>query len=94
MWLGSLGPVEVWSDCLAYDWVLFNDIFGHAFNIPKNVLYIPYDICTQFREAGICADISREEFIEYSVDGVKHNTLYDAHIIKACHNKLELLLMK
>jgi hypothetical protein len=33
------GPVEIWSDCLAYDWVLFNEIFGHAFKIPKNFLH-------------------------------------------------------
>jgi hypothetical protein len=42
-WLNQQGPVEIWSDCL--DWVLFNEIFGHAFKIPKNVFYIPFDIC-------------------------------------------------
>lgn len=94
MWLETLGPTEIWSDCLAFDWVLFNNIFGHAFNIPKNVLYIPYDICTQFRQAHVCSDISREEFINYSVDGRKHNALYDAKVIRACHDKLELLLAK
>ena len=36
-WLTQFDQVEIWSDCLAYDWVLFNQIFGHAFNIPKNV---------------------------------------------------------
>jgi hypothetical protein len=41
-WLNQQGPVEIWSDCLAYDWVLFNEIFGHAFKIPKNVLHIPF----------------------------------------------------
>ena len=46
MWLSQFDSVEIWSDCLSYDWVLFNDIFGHAFNIPKNVYYIPFDICT------------------------------------------------
>ena len=36
-WLSYYKEVEIWSDCLAYDWVLFNQIFGHAFNIPNNV---------------------------------------------------------
>ena len=22
--------IEIWSDCLSYDWVLFNQIWGHA----------------------------------------------------------------
>src|SRR5690348_4205522 len=36
--------IEVWSDCLAYDWVLFCEIFGGAFQVPKNIYYIPFDI--------------------------------------------------
>ena len=32
-WLLQFGEVEIWSDTLAYDWVLFNEIYGHAFNI-------------------------------------------------------------
>ena len=38
-WLSQFESVEMWSDCLAYDWVLFNQIYGHAFNIPKRLLY-------------------------------------------------------
>lgn len=87
-WLGQFNDIEIWSDCLAYDWVLFNDLFGHAFNIPKNVYYIPFDICTLFKIKGIDPDISREEFIEGSVKGEKHNSLYDAEVIKACYDKL------
>lgn len=88
-WLSQFESVEVWSDCLTYDWMLFNNIFGHAFNIPKNVLYIPFDICTMMKLKGIDPDISREEFIENSVEGKKHNALYDAKVIKGCHEKLE-----
>lgn len=87
-WLAQFDEVEIWSDCLSYDWVLFNDIFGHAFNIPKNVLYIPFDICTLFRMKGIDPDISREEFIHNSIKGKKHNALYDARVIRACYHKL------
>lgn len=87
-WLTQFNDVEFWSDCLAYDWVLFNDLFDHAFNIPKNVYYIPFDICTLFKIKNVDPDISREEFIDNSIEGKKHNSLYDAKVIKACYNKL------
>ena len=35
-WLKQFEAVEMWSDCLSYDWVLFNQIWGYAFKIPKN----------------------------------------------------------
>lgn len=89
-WLEQFESVKIWSDCLSYDWVLFNQIFGHAFNIPKNVYYIPFDICTLFEAKGIDPDISRERFIdsESAFDGNKHNALWDAKVIKACYEKL------
>lgn len=85
-WLSQFEHVEIWSDCLAYDWVLFNHIFGHAFNIPENVYYIPFDICTLFKIKGIDPDINREEFA--GIEGDKHNALHDAKVIKACYEKL------
>jgi hypothetical protein len=90
-WLSQFEQVEMWSDCLSYDWVLFNNIFGHAFNIPKNVYYIPFDICTLFKLKGIDADISREEFAEVKDDYQKHNALWDAKVIKMCYEKLARL---
>lgn len=89
-WLKLRGPIEMWSDCLAYDWVLFNNIFDHAFNIPENVYYIPMDICTVFKEKGIDPDISREEFAEVTEHSKKkkHNALWDAIVIKGCCDKL------
>lgn len=87
LWLNQFGEVELWSDCLAYDWVLFNHIFGHAFNVPHNVYYIPFDICTLFKLKGIDHDISREEFA--NIESMKkHNALDDAIIIKECYKKL------
>ena len=82
--------LEMWSDCLAYDWVLFNDIFGTAFDIPKNVYYIPFDICTLFKLKGIDPDINREEFSQLTLteEAVKHNALWDAKVIKACYERL------
>ena len=85
-WLSQFDQVEMWSDCLAYDWVLFNNIFGDAFSIPQNVYYIPFDICTLFKIKGIDPDINRELFINES--GNKHNAMWDARIIKLCYEKL------
>lgn len=82
------GSVEIWSDCLSYDWVLFNQIWGHAFNIPPKIYYIPFDICTMFKLAGINPDINREEFAEIKEGVQKHNALFDAKVIKKCYEKL------
>lgn len=89
MWLKQFETVEIWSDCLSYDWVLFNQLWGHAFEIPKNVYYIPFDICTAFKLKGIDPDISREKYsgLESGKDR-KHNALWDAMVIKACYEKL------
>jgi len=96
-WLSQFDKIEIWSDCLSYDWVLFNNIWGHAFNLPKNISYIPLDICTLFNIKGIDPDINREEFIadfsksEDILHGKKHNALYDAYVIRECYNKLKTL---
>jgi len=89
-WLKQFKAVEMWSDCLSYDWVLFNQIWGHAFNIPENVYYIPFDICTVFEMIGINPDVSREKFGcgEVYAEMPKHNALWDARVIKMCYEKL------
>jgi len=90
-WLNQFDNVEIWSDALSYDWVLFNQLFGHAFNIPDNVYYIPFDIATLFKIKGIDPDIDREEFVKDYMDGLgketKHNALWDAKIIERCYYK-------
>lgn len=100
-WLSQFEKIVIWSDCLAYDWVLFNQIWGHAFSIPENVYYIAMDICTVFEMQGIDPDISREEYCEIETfreqrtkvlhedfQSIKHNALWDAFIIRECYNKL------
>jgi hypothetical protein len=87
LWLMKFNKVEIWSDCLAYDWVLFNNIFCHAFNIPKNVYYIPFDLCTLLKIKGVDPDISREEFAGMNSEN-KHNALFDAEVQRAIYNKL------
>ena len=84
-WISQFDKVEIWSDCLSYDWVLFNQIFGHAFNIPKAIYYIPFDLCTLFKVKGIDPDVSREEYAEMTKGSQKHNALWDAKVIRKCY---------
>lgn len=89
-WLSVYDKVEMWSDCLAYDWVLFCEIFGGAFGVPKNIYYIPFDICTLMKLKSVDPDVNREEFSDKLWgDGRKHDALHDAEVIKACYEKLE-----
>lgn len=98
LWMQQFqGPVEMWSDCLSYDWVLFCNIWGHAFSVPKTVYYIPMDICTLLRFQGWDPDVNREEFAGPLIEtttvahwgtNLKHNALWDAEVIKACYNKI------
>jgi hypothetical protein len=88
-WLHNFDSVEMWSDCLSYDWVLFNQLWGHAFKIPKHVYYIPFDICTLMKIKGVDPDISREEYAQFEAGkDRKHNALWDAQVIKACYERL------
>lgn len=88
IWLSQWDKIEMWSDCLAYDWMLFNDLFGHAFNIPDNVYYIPFDLSTLMKIKGVDPDINREWFAGIDWKGKKHNALWDAKVIKSCYEKL------
>jgi len=91
-WLQQFDEIEIWSDCLAYDWVLFCELYNGALNIPEQIYYIPFDICTLFKMKGIDPDINREEFafegqfFEGNIE--KHNAMWDAKIIKMCYNIL------
>lgn len=89
-WLLQFDSIEMWSDCLSYDWVLFNTLLSDYSEgypqLPKNVNYIPFDICTLFKIKWIDPDISREKFAEMEWD--KHNALHDAKVIRECYNKL------
>lgn len=91
-WLYQFDQIEMWGDCLAYDWVLFCDLFGTAFGIPKEVYYIPFDIATLFKAMEVDPDVNREEFagIIFNGNASKHNALHDANVIKACFARLGL----
>ena len=98
-WLSKYDEVELVSDCCHYDMVLFIDIFGGAFDIPKQVNPachdINQDLAKHFNISEKEAfDLSREKIIENHnlfsgnssnkifIMGDKHNSLYDAKVIK------------
>jgi hypothetical protein len=87
-WLGQFDTIEMWGDCLAYDWVLFCELFGGGVGcLPSNVYYIPFDLCTLMRAKGIDPDVSRAEFA--GMDSARaHNALNDALAIKKCYERL------
>jgi hypothetical protein len=89
-WIKQFDHVEMWSDVLAYDWMLFCELFDApdtAERLPRNIYYIPFDIATMMKIKGVDPDVSREKFS--GIDNLKkHNALDDAIIIKACYDKL------
>lgn len=87
-WLCRFDKVDVWADVGHYDWVLFCDVFGGAFSIPKHVRYICFDLATLFLARGIDPDVNREEFAGTKGKIAKHNALWDAKVAKACYEKL------
>ena len=89
-WLAQFGQtLQIWTDCGSYDWVLFCELFGHAFKIPAYVYYIPFDISTLMLLKGIDPDVRREAFAGVKDSGnAKHDSLWDAEIIMKCYQKL------
>ena len=93
-YLSKFESVELVSDCAHYDMMLFINLFGTAFDIPKNVCPVCYDVnqdIAKFHEVdGFTAfDISREEILANNniiIEGEKHNALYDADVIRALYN--------
>lgn len=90
---------ELYSDVCHYDMVLFAELFGGAFELPKNVNAVCHDINQDIasyyqiseREA---FDKNREDIIRehnsnhplLNTEDDKHNSLYDAKVIKTIYN--------
>lgn len=90
-WLAKWDKVEMWSDVLAYDWMLFNQLIANYNKgypeLPSNIYYIPFDISTYFKIKGIDPDCKRTEFAQVA-NSDQHNALDDAFVIKACYDRL------
>lgn len=96
-WLKQFEEVQFVSDVCHYDMVLLIDIFGGAFDLPKNVSAachdINQDIAKHYRISEREAfDKSREEIVSELcgefIAGDKHNALYDAEVIKAIYGEV------
>ena len=76
--------IQIWADCYAWDWVLFCELFGGAFNIPKNIHYMTMDLATYLFSKNIEVDTERIKLLpnDYKEkDNLKqHNALYDARV--------------
>ena len=96
MWLSQFESVQLVSDVSHYDMVLFIDIFGSAWDLPKNVNPSCHDINQDIAECYNITeeqafDMSREEILidcEVSIGGNKHNSLYDAKVIKESYERI------
>lgn len=96
-WFAQFDEVELWSDCLSFDWVLLSELIADRRNgypqLPGNFIYhSPFDILTVFNFKGLDYDVTRESFAYGSLYqemlDKKHNALWDAQVIKACYDKL------
>ncbi len=96
-WLKQFDGVQFVSDVCHYDMVLMIDIFGGAFDLPKNVSAVCHDINQDIaKHYGISEreafDKSREEIVSELcgefIAGDKHNALYDAEVIKAIYKEV------
>lgn len=94
-WLMQFDEVQFISDVCHYDFVLLIDLFGTAFDLPDNVSPVCIDINNSIADCLTISereafDISREKMLqdwEVAIpDGDKHNSLYDAMIIKELCN--------
>lgn len=86
---------QMWSDYLAYDWVLFCNLWQHALELPRYINYIPMDLSTLLQIKGVDPDISREEFAAnggHLAPMQKHNAAWDARMIKLCVERAEKML--
>lgn len=96
-WLSQFDEIQFISDVCHYDFVLLIDLItngGTAFDLPENISPVCHDINT---DIALCFgsseseafDRSREDIMEHFcgeediVKGVKHNSMYDAEVIRA-----------
>lgn len=98
-WLNQFDSVQFVSDVCHYDFVLLIDLFGGAFDLPKQVSPACHDINQDI--AGYLAisereafDVNREEFAEKIVGPTmhaeeKHNALHDATVIRRIYNAIK-----
>lgn len=100
IWLKQFDTIQFVSDVCHYDFVLLIDLItngGTALDLPENISAVCHDINQDIaayfevsdREA---FDMNREEILDrlkgYHVVGEKHNSMYDAEIIKEIYEEI------
>lgn len=91
-WLAPFPLVEIWADVLAYDWVLFCELFGGALHLPQNIHYIPFDFSTLLKLKNVDPDISRTQLVpEWAGlnSAMRHNALFDACLLREGYLRLK-----
>lgn len=103
IWLEKFDKIQFVSDVCHYDFVLLIDLLtngGTALDLPENISAVCHDINMDIanyykvsdREA---FDMSREQIMycicdaKNTVAGDKHNSLYDAEVIKAIYEVIQ-----
>lgn len=92
-WLSVYDEVQLVSDVSHYDMVQFIDLFEEAFKLPDNICAYCHDIN---QDIASYLNISDKQAFDYSreqilfdngmaITGKKHNSLYDAHVIKSIY---------
>ena len=97
-WFAQFDKVELVSDVCHYDMVLLVDLYHDAFNLPSNVCAACYDINQDIaKKYNISMEDafnkSREEILYNAhrdgiINGDKHNSLYDAKVIRELYQIL------
>ena len=99
-WLSQFDTIQFISDVCHYDFVLLIDLLtngGTALDLPENISAvcrdINQDIAAYFEVSDREAfDMNREEILDrlkgYHVVGEKHNSMYDAEIIKEIYKEI------
>ena len=97
-WFAQFDSVELISDVCHYDMVLLIDLFDHALLLPENVCAACYDINQDIaRKYNLSMqdafdksreDILYENYKETKIPGDKHNSLYDAKVIRELYQIL------
>lgn len=93
-WLSGFDSIQFISDVCHYDFVLLIDLFGTAFDLPKNISPYCHDINQDIAAVlGISDEdafnISRKELLSNPFTTYQHNALDDAYVVKDIYQQLK-----
>jgi hypothetical protein len=92
-WVMSLGgPIHMVSDVCHYDMVLFCSLFGGAMKLPGTIAPVCYDInqdiARYYNTNGVAAfNMNREEILGIKTE-TKHNSMWDAQVVKQIYEMM------